>query len=61
MSKTTFSLFILLLLTSCATSKFDFATAYKFQTIKKYPLFRREKSKSLGFSRTSLPKSSRDE
>ena len=36
MSKTTFSLFILLLLTSCATSKFDFATAYKFQTIKKY-------------------------
>ena len=37
MSKTTFSLFILLLLTSCATSKFDFATAYKFQTIKKYP------------------------
>jgi hypothetical protein len=24
-------------LTSCATSKFDFATAYKFQTIKKYP------------------------
>ena len=37
MSKITFSLFILLLLTSCATSKFDFATAYKFQTIKKYP------------------------
>ena len=39
MSKTTFSLFILLLLllTSCATSKFDFATAYKFQTIKKHP------------------------
>ena len=36
MSKITFSLFILLLLTSCATSKFDFATAYKFQTIKKY-------------------------
>jgi hypothetical protein len=24
-------------LTSCATSKFDFATAYKFQTIKKHP------------------------
>ncbi len=24
-------------LTSCATSKFDFATAYKFKTVKKYP------------------------
>mgnify|MGYP000217791746 CR=1 FL=1 len=37
MSKITLSLFILLLLTSCATSKFDFATAYKFNTVKKYP------------------------
>jgi hypothetical protein len=37
MSKITFSFFILLLLTSCATSKFDFATAYKFQTVKRYP------------------------
>ena len=37
MSKITLSLFILLLLTSCATSKFDFATAYKFQTVKRYP------------------------
>ena len=37
MSKITLSLFILLLLTSCATSKFDFATAYKFKTIRKYP------------------------
>jgi len=36
MPKITFSFFILLLLTSCATSKFDFATAYKFQTVKKY-------------------------
>ena len=36
MSKITFSFFILLLLTSCATSKFDFATAYKFQTVKRY-------------------------
>jgi hypothetical protein len=36
MSKITFLFFILLLLTSCATSKFDFATAYKFQTVKKY-------------------------
>ena len=33
MPKITHSLFILLLLTSCATSKFDFATAYKFKTI----------------------------
>ena len=24
-------------MTSCATSKFDFATAYKFKTVKKYP------------------------
>ena len=37
MSKITHSLFILLLLTSCATSKFDFAGAYKFKTIRKYP------------------------
>ena len=37
MSKITFSFFLLLFLTSCATSKFDFATAYKFQTVKKYP------------------------
>jgi len=37
MSKITFSFFILLFLTSCATSKFDFATAYKFKTVKKYP------------------------
>ena len=36
MSKITFSFFILLFLTSCATSKFDFATAYKFQTVKRY-------------------------
>ena len=37
MSKITFSFFLLLFLTSCATSKFDFATAYKFQTVKRYP------------------------
>ena len=36
MSKITFSFFLLLFLTSCATSKFDFATAYKFQTVKRY-------------------------
>ena len=37
MSKITFLFFILLFLTSCTTSKFDFATAYKFQTVKRYP------------------------
>ena len=37
MSKITFSFFLLLFLTSCATSKFDFAAAYKFQTVKRYP------------------------
>ena len=36
MSKITFAFFLLLFLTSCATSKFDFATAYKFQTVKRY-------------------------
>ena len=36
MSKITFSFFLLLFLTSCATSKFDFATAYKFQMVKRY-------------------------
>ena len=36
MSKITFSFFLLLFLTSCATSKFDFATAYKFRTVKRY-------------------------
>jgi hypothetical protein len=37
MSKIILSLIMLLLLTSCATSKFDFATAYKFKIVKKYP------------------------
>ena len=36
MSKITFAFFLLLFLISCATSKFDFATAYKFQTVKRY-------------------------
>ena len=36
MSKITFAFFLLLFLTSCATSKFDFATAYKFRTVKRY-------------------------
>ena len=56
MSKITLSLFILLLLTSCATSKFDFATAYKFNTVKRYPSLGEKNLKVLASSEEVLPK-----
>ena len=55
MSKITHSLFILLLLTGCATSKFDFATAYKFNTIRKYPSLGEKNLKGLAFPEQTLP------
>jgi hypothetical protein len=55
MSKITLSLFILLLLTSCATSKFDFATAYKFNTIRKYPSLGEKNLKVLASPEQTLP------
>ena len=55
MSKITHSLFILLLLTSCATSKFDFATAYKFKTIRKYPSLTEKNLKVLASPEQILP------
>ena len=55
MSKITHSLFILLLLTSCATSKFDFATAYKFKTIRKYPSLAEKNLKVLASPEQTLP------
>jgi len=56
MFKITLSLFILLLLTSCATSKFDFATAYKFNTVKRYPSLGEKNLKVLASSEEVLPK-----
>ena len=55
MSKITLSLFILLLLTSCATSKFDFATAYKFNTVKRYPTLGEKSLKVLASPEEVLP------
>ena len=55
MPKITHSLFILLLLTSCATSKFDFATAYKFKTIRKYPSLAGKNLKVLASPEQILP------
>ena len=55
MSKITLSLFILLLLTSCATSKFDFATAYKFNTVKRYPSLGEKNLKVLASPEEVLP------
>ena len=55
MSKITLSLFILLLLTSCATSKFDFATAYKFNTVKRYPSLGEKSLKVLASPEEVLP------
>ena len=55
MSKITISLIILLLLTSCATSKFDFATAYKFKTIRKYPSLTEKNLKVLASPERILP------
>ena len=55
MSKITLSLFILLLLTSCATSKFDFATAYKFKTIRKYPSLAGKNLKVFASPEQTLP------
>ena len=55
MSKITHSLFILLLLTSCATSKFDYATAYKFKTIRKYPSLTEKNLKVLASPEQTLP------
>ncbi len=55
MSKITHSLFILLLLTSCATSKFDFATAYKFKIIRKYPSLAGKNLKVLASPEQTLP------
>ena len=55
MSKITLSLFILLLLTSCATSKFDFATAYKFNTVKRYPSLGEKSLKVLASPEQVLP------
>ena len=55
MSKITLSTFILLILTSCATSKFDFATAYKFNTIRKYPSLGEKNLKVLASPEQTLP------
>ena len=55
MSKITHSLFILLLLTGCATSKFDVATAYKFKTVKKYPSLAEKNLKVLASPEQILP------
>ena len=55
MSKITLSTFILLILTSCATSKFDFATAYKFNTIRKYPSLGEKNLKILASPEQTLP------
>ena len=55
MSKITLSLFILLLLTSCATSKFDFTTAYKFNTVKRYPTLGEKSLKVLASPEEVLP------
>ena len=55
MSKISLSLIILLLLTSCATSKFDFATAYKFKTIRKYPSLAEKNLKVLASPEQILP------
>ena len=55
MSKITLSLITLLILTSCATSKFDFATAYKFKTIRKYPSLTEKNLKVLASPEQILP------
>ena len=55
MSNITHSLFILLLLTGCAISKFDFATAYKFKTIGKYPSLAEKNLKVLASPEQTLP------
>ena len=55
MSKITLSTFILLILTSCATSKFDFATAYKFNTVKRYPSLGEKNLKVLASPEQTLP------
>ncbi len=55
MSKISLSLFILLLLTSCTTSKFDFTTAYKFNTTRKYPNLGEKNLKVLAAPEQVLP------
>ena len=55
MSKITLSLITFLILTSCATSKFDFATAYKFKTIRKYPSLAEKNLKVLASPEQTLP------
>ena len=44
-----------IILTSCATSKFDFATAYKFKTIRKYPSLAEKNLKVLASPEQTLP------
>ncbi len=55
MPKITLSLIILLLLTSCVTSKFDFTTAYKFKTIREYSSLGEKSLKVLASSEQTLP------
>lgn len=42
-------------MTSCATSKFDFATAYKFNTVKRYPTLGEKSLKVLASPEEVLP------
>ena len=55
MPKITLSVIVLLILTSCATSKFDFATAYKFKTIRKYPSYTGKNLKVFASPEQTLP------